>query len=362
MINPISEKGFSMIELLIVMAVSTIVLGALVGVFIIHKESLEQQEQILDMQENARAGIEIMTRELAMAGYDPRGGAGAGIVAANSESIVFSADLNEDCGNLSSDSGEYITYAYDATDKQLTRKATASDTASPLAENIQSLSFTYYNSSNVQTAVLADIRRITVQLVARTRRPDPGYASNSGYRTRTYTVDVTPRNLNFTKSNLCTSSTTTTAPVTTTTAATTTTTTTAVATTTTTAAATTTTGVTTTTTTATTTTAPVTTTTAAPADSSGPTISNVTQSPAGSTVEKNVDVQICANVTDVSGVSTVTLTTNQDGNLAMSLSSGNTYCATIPKHNNQTVTYYITAIDTLGNESSSSTYQYTQSG
>lgn len=188
-----SEKGFTLVELLTAMVPSLIVLGALTSTFIIHERSYEQQAHIVEMQENVRAGMQMMTRELVMAGYDPTSAAGAGIVLANASSIRFTMDLNGD-GDVS-DSNEDVTYALDATDKQLTRKSTAIDTATPLAENIQGLSFTYYDSNNGITSVVGKIRRITIQLTAKTRKPDPNYSSNNGYRTRVLTSDVSPRNL-----------------------------------------------------------------------------------------------------------------------------------------------------------------------
>ena len=182
-----------MVELLTAMVPSLIVLGAVVSTFIIQDKGYEQQAHIVEMEENVRAGMQMMTGELVMAGYDPTDTTGAGIVSANANSVRFTMDLN---GNGSvSDSNEDVTYALDVTDKQLTRKSTAIDNATPLAENIQGLSFIYYDSNNSITSAVGKIRRITIQLTARTRVPDPNYSSNSGYRTRRLTSDVSPRNL-----------------------------------------------------------------------------------------------------------------------------------------------------------------------
>ncbi len=198
-----SEKGFTLVELMIAMAAALIVLGAIINAFLSQSKSYEQQAQIIEMQENARAGIQMMTRELMMAGYDPTGNAGAGIVLAESDNIQFTADLDGDgCtdgSDGSTDSNEDVTCALDTTDNQLTRKGTTGGNADPLAENIQGLVFTYYDGNNDPLSApvtnVADIRRVTIQLTARTRKPDPNYPSNSGYRTRTLTSDVVPRNL-----------------------------------------------------------------------------------------------------------------------------------------------------------------------
>ena len=189
----ISEKGLTLVELLTAMVPSLIVIGAVTSTFVIQNKSYEQQAQIVEMQENVRAGMQMMTRELVVAGYDPTGACGAGIVSANANSIRFTMDLNGD-GDFAH-SSEDVTYALDAADNQLTRKSTAIDTATPLAENIQGLSFTYYDSNNSTTSVVGKITRITIQLTARTRKPDPNYSSNNGFRTRTLTSDVSPRNL-----------------------------------------------------------------------------------------------------------------------------------------------------------------------
>ena len=200
MVPKMSEKGFTLVELLIAMAASLIVLGAICGTFIVQNKSYEQQAQIIEMQENSRAGIQMMTREIMMAGYDPTGNAGAGIVAASANSIQFTMDLDGD-QNVTG-SNENVTYALDTTDNQLTRKGTAGGNADPLAENIPAggLVFRYYDSGNTELlpspflslADMAAVRRITIQLTARTKKPDPDYG---GYRTRTLTSDVTPRNL-----------------------------------------------------------------------------------------------------------------------------------------------------------------------
>ena len=187
------EKGFTLVELLIAMVPSLIVLGAVTSTFIIHSHGYEQQMQVVEMQQNVRAGIQMMTTELMMAGYDPAGTAATGIVLAEPGSVRFTMDLN--CDGDVSDSNEDVTYALDETDRQLTRKATATDTATPLAENIQGLLFTYYDGNNNTTSVVGNIRRITIELTAKTSRPDASYSANSGYRTRTLISDISPRNL-----------------------------------------------------------------------------------------------------------------------------------------------------------------------
>ena len=66
------NRGFTLIELMIAMAVGLVLLGAMYGVFTMHNKTFGNQEQIAEMQQNARAAMDMMTRELRMAGFgDP---------------------------------------------------------------------------------------------------------------------------------------------------------------------------------------------------------------------------------------------------------------------------------------------------
>jgi type IV pilus assembly protein PilW len=51
------------------------------------------QKQTAEMQQNIRAGLDIMVREIRMAGYDPLGTADAGILTASANSIEFTMDI-----------------------------------------------------------------------------------------------------------------------------------------------------------------------------------------------------------------------------------------------------------------------------
>lgn len=189
------ERGFTLIELIIAMTVGLVVLAAMYGVFTIQNRHLKIEEQLAEMQQNARAAMDMMTREIRMAGYDPTGEAGAGITSAATNSLSFTLDVNAD--EDTADSNEYITYSLYTTDgiQKLGRKSTASATNQPVAEHVESLDFEFYDEAGAQTSVEADIRSIEISLTLRTARPDPQYTANNGYRTYTLTSVITPRNL-----------------------------------------------------------------------------------------------------------------------------------------------------------------------
>ena len=196
------ESGFTLIELLIAMTIGLIILGALSSTFIIQRKTYAIQEQTVEMVQTGRAAMDMMSREIRMAGYDPKGTMQrsdptkadfVGIPYDTSQLQVV-ADLNDDGetdgSTTNDDKNEDITYYYDAANLQIDRDTGGG--GQPFAENIQSFTFTYLDTAGSATTTTADIRQIQITITARTTKPAP---DSSGYRTYTLTSFITPRNL-----------------------------------------------------------------------------------------------------------------------------------------------------------------------
>ena len=214
------NKGFTLIELLIAMFVGLIVLGAIYAVFIAQNKELNKQEQIAVMQQNARMAIDMMTREIMMAGYGatntlPRcsGTTTAtntpcvGITAANTNSISFTMDVSDGSDGIPDgdydDANENITYDLYTSDSvpALGRKSSTTANKQPVVENVSTLAFTYCPATGSTcdltnaTSTLENIRRIQISITTRTANIDP----NTGiYRYYNLVSIVTPRNLGLT--------------------------------------------------------------------------------------------------------------------------------------------------------------------
>ena len=61
--------GFTLTELLITMAISGILLAAIVSTFITQQKAYALQTQLADMRLNTRAALDMVVREVRMAGY-----------------------------------------------------------------------------------------------------------------------------------------------------------------------------------------------------------------------------------------------------------------------------------------------------
>lgn len=178
------------------MAVSSIVLSSLCAVFAMQNKSYAVQEQVAEMQQSARASMDIMVREIRMAGYDPSGADSAGIVSATANYLRFTQDLNGD--GDTADPNEDIAYSiYTSGGIQKIGRSTSGGVKQPLAEHAGNLSFSYFDGNGSSTAIVPDIRQVRVTVEVRTAEPDPCYSMNGGYRTRMLSSTVTPRNLTY---------------------------------------------------------------------------------------------------------------------------------------------------------------------
>jgi len=186
--------GFTLTELMVAMAIGMVVLSAVTTTFMAQARFYNAQEQINEMQQNARGALDVITRELKMAGYKPNGGTFDGVTYSVSQ-LMIQADLDGNGGiSTSSSANEQITYAYDSTNKRITRKM-GTGTVEALADNITAFTFSYLNSSGATTTTSSSIRQVAISITAVTAKPDPNYSSNNGYRNYQISATITPPNL-----------------------------------------------------------------------------------------------------------------------------------------------------------------------
>ena len=190
-------RGFSLVEMLIAMAVGMAVLGAMYGVFNIQSKALGNQEEIVAMQQSVRAGMDMMAREIGMAGYNPAEATLVGVTYDTTQLRIM-ADLNGDTETGAAN--EDIAYKYYNSSEypyQIKRKTGGGD-FQPFVENVQFFNFEYLKSDGITSATTsAEVRQIRITIKGRTAKPDSSYTTNGGYRTYTLTSVIAPRNLAF---------------------------------------------------------------------------------------------------------------------------------------------------------------------
>lgn len=191
-----NEHGFTLIEVVIGLTICLILMGVTVSIFNVQRESYNLQEQVTEMQQNVRATMDMMVREIRMAGYDPTGSGFTGIGTNTSTFLQILADIDGN-GTTTAGSNEEITYRYyNANDASypLQIRRDAGIGFETLAENIEACNFLYYTSSGaLATSTASSIRQIRITITGRTAKIDPNY----GYSYGTLTALVTPENLNY---------------------------------------------------------------------------------------------------------------------------------------------------------------------
>lgn len=180
----------TLIELLIALVIGSILTAALYRTFIRQQKTYAVQDQVVEAQQSVRIAMEIIARNVRMAGYNPTGTTNPnfGFQTATANQIIFTADLDGE-GDL--DGNETIGFRLSGT--SLDRLVTGQWHS--IAENIASLQFQYFDGNGNPTTVLQNIRAVRVTIRARTSMADPEYGSGGGYRTRELSSHIHVRNL-----------------------------------------------------------------------------------------------------------------------------------------------------------------------
>jgi len=177
-----SEKGFTLVEIMVTLAIMAVVMAGVYLTFYSQQKSYTVQEQVAEMQQNLRGAMYLMSKEIKMAGCNPTGQAQAGIVTAAADSISFTMDLwgksTDDPPNGSiSNPNENITYALADISGDQAMEIIRTDNNSGIgpqvvAENIDSLNFVYLDSNGNVTTDLLRIRSVQITVVAKTDQAD----------------------------------------------------------------------------------------------------------------------------------------------------------------------------------------------
>ncbi|WP_319408631.1 prepilin-type N-terminal cleavage/methylation domain-containing protein [uncultured Desulfosarcina sp.] len=232
----IGQSGFSLIELMVAMAIGSIVLAGIYGAYQDQLRTSLTQQRIVDMNQNLRVAIMILERELRMGGANPTGNATAGITTAQTNNLVIAMD---DGGTLSdaltdgidndedgaidetgegeewydgdtNDQGEVVMFDLVGGNLRWGFNAAGSTDPTavpgnivPIASNIDAIDFVYMNGDDPPAVIpapvtgndLDDIRYVQVTIVARAGVTDQGFVrkhtDNTVYRNPQGTVVFT---------------------------------------------------------------------------------------------------------------------------------------------------------------------------
>ena len=164
----INNRGFTLIELMITLAMTGIIVAAVYSVYTVQSRAYGKQEQIGNIQQTLSAAVFLMTQDLRMAGFDMD--SGKGFTTAKAQEFTFERD----------DSAETITYKFNR--PQLTRNSGGGDQT--LADNIEAVEFLYTLADGTSTTAptaLKKIRAVTVSVLGIADKPDASFTNQTAY-------------------------------------------------------------------------------------------------------------------------------------------------------------------------------------
>jgi Tfp pilus assembly protein PilW len=174
--------------------VSLLAMAAIMSTFLAQHRSYQVQTEASDMQQNIRAAMYYMQREIRMVGSNPFKSlplANFGIIAAGRSSITFTEDVRGPAAGTpavqmapdgdAGDPDENITYTLNGTNLQRTDNTAVPPNPQTVAQNINWLDFVYLDANSnviafdvtgfVPAANINQIRSVEITIVAQTNDP-----------------------------------------------------------------------------------------------------------------------------------------------------------------------------------------------
>jgi type IV pilus assembly protein PilW len=152
------EKGVTLVELLVALVIAAITLAGVYRVFISQTKSYAVQDQVVEVQQSVRSAMEIMLRDLRMAGFDDDNPTSpytvpTAITTVGSNTIAVNYEYYN--RTLNQYERHQVTYAVNGS-SQLTRTLNVTAAVPPvpnptteiLLDNVGALTFTYGIDNN----------------------------------------------------------------------------------------------------------------------------------------------------------------------------------------------------------------------
>jgi type IV pilus assembly protein PilW len=145
----LNRKGVTLIELLVALVICGMVAAGIYQVFIAQGKAYTVQEQVTEVQQSVRSAMEILLRDLRMAGYDSDNLLSTITIAsplANFGDNAIAVNYEYYDKTLAQYQKHTVGYWRDGGSSRLIRQLTVNDVATPqetLLENVEDLHFMY---------------------------------------------------------------------------------------------------------------------------------------------------------------------------------------------------------------------------
>jgi type IV pilus assembly protein PilW len=211
------ESGMTLVELLVSLVISSFIIAGVYGVYTIQKKSYTVQEQVAEMQQRLRSTMDLLRRDIMIAGSNPADEAACGkkkkILKAQPQEMIFNAcnfeDKESPYGEV--DNTNYqITISFDKDSQELGLKRDKdmddpSDSPTAIDNGVDWFEMLYIKGyddtgnpepADVDTEDGRDkIRAVQISLLIRSTYPDMKYTDTNTYEMAsgaTWSVSTSP--------------------------------------------------------------------------------------------------------------------------------------------------------------------------
>ena len=195
-----TQKGFNIIEVMIAVAISSVLIPAVYQTFHSQQRSYTMQSEAAAMEQNLRGSLYLLTKELRSAGYNPTQATTNDFrfvpsfpvtnnlfvvnYATDHSMVAFTLDT-DGSGAIEPNKNEQIAYRFNNAQKTLERfndtQADATKKWEIVAGNIDAVYFTYFDQNKNITTNPAKIEYVEISLLARMGKKDSKYSNTHVY-------------------------------------------------------------------------------------------------------------------------------------------------------------------------------------
>ena len=193
------SRGFTLVELMVSMVIAVIVLAALSQMFIQYNRLYTLENARATLQQEMRAAMDVMTRDIRMAAADSEDSKDFKIKTSQLIRFRFGADMNGngilDTGAAATAGCEMISYRFSVANNKIDlicNENMAGQDVQPLIGDteiqVTGLTFQYLNNQNQPESINTEISGVVITMVAEIP------AGRAGIQSRSLSAFVTLRN------------------------------------------------------------------------------------------------------------------------------------------------------------------------
>lgn len=186
--------GFTLIEIMVSLAISSLVIGGIYGVYAIQQKSYTVQEQVTELQQKIRSALDFMSRDMRLANYNPKppydnDGSCDDVTMLSADAVSFSFEYCKVEKLGSTYTSEKLTSAfllYDAnSDGTIDLGAEHNGEKKSIADGVDAIEFRYFDAEGkiLPTPVaVGKICSVQVSMLVRASYPDPRHTDTILYK------------------------------------------------------------------------------------------------------------------------------------------------------------------------------------